>query len=54
MKENIKTKIDSINTKLEQMSFVEHNEIQQAIRKIVIWLDDCFTSFHCLYPFIHI
>lgn len=49
--ECLKIKIDRINKILEQISFEEHNELKHSVREIVIWLDDCFTCFHCLYPF---
>ncbi|XP_025197192.1 uncharacterized protein LOC112595979 isoform X2 [Melanaphis sacchari] len=47
--EHLKTKLDKINNKLEQISFEEHNELKHSVREHVMWIEDCWTCLHCLY-----
>ncbi|VVC42376.1 Hypothetical protein CINCED_3A015161 [Cinara cedri] len=47
--ESLKTKLEKINNRLEQISFEEHNELKHSVREHVIWIENCWMSFHCLY-----
>lgn len=49
--ECLKIKLDRINNKLENISFEEHIELKGVIHEHVMWIEDCWTSLHCLYPF---
>jgi len=50
--ECLKIKLNKINNKLEQISFEEHNELKHSVREHVMWIEDCWTCLHCLYPFL--
>lgn len=50
--ECLKIKLDRINNRLEQISFEEHNEVKHSVREHVMWIEDCWTCLHCLYPFL--
>ncbi|CAI6363711.1 unnamed protein product [Macrosiphum euphorbiae] len=47
--ECLKYKLDGINTKLEQISSEEHNELKHSVREHVMWIEDCWKCLHCLY-----
>lgn len=50
--ECLKIKLDRINNRLEQISFEEHNELKHSVPEHVMWIEDCWTCLHCLYPFL--
>lgn len=50
----LRNKLDRIHSKLELTSFTEHNDLKHLIREHVMWMEDCWTSLHCLYPFLFI
>lgn len=51
--ESVKMKSDKINNKLEKnlASYDKHNDIQHSIRQHATWIEECWSSLHCMYPF---
>lgn len=49
----LKFKLDRIINIFEQVSFEKYDELKHSVREHIMWIENCWTCFHCLYPFLN-
>lgn len=47
----LKIKLDRIINIFEQVSFEKYDELKHSVREHMMWIENCWTYLHCLYPF---